>query len=283
MQQGLSVISQVQVLRDEIREHRLAGKRIALVPTMGALHEGHLSLVTLARQRADIVICSIFVNPKQFGEGEDLDAYPRTLEADVRLLDEIGTDLVFSPSSDDIYPAGFATKVSVAGVSEGMCGDERPGHFDGVATIVAKLLLMVLPDVAIFGEKDFQQLLVIKQMVRDLNIPVEIIGSPIVRAEDGLALSSRNEYLSAERRAIAPKLYEVLTDLASEIRNGDDVPRVIEKARGRLIDYGFTVDYVELRSGIDLDRRIALVDGDQARVFAAVKLGATRLIDNVAV
>ncbi|GJM01864.1 MAG: pantothenate synthetase [Rhodomicrobium sp.] len=283
MQQGLSVISQVQVLRDEIREHRLAGKRIALVPTMGALHEGHLSLVTLARQRADIVICSIFVNPKQFGEGEDLDAYPRTLEADVRLLDEIGTDLVFSPSSDDIYPSGFATKVSVAGVSEGMCGDDRPEHFDGVATIVAKLLLMVLPDVAIFGEKDFQQLLVIKQMVRDLNIPVEILGAPIVRAEDGLALSSRNEYLSAERRAIAPKLYEVLTDLAAEIRNGGEVPRVIEKARGRLIDYGFSVDYVELRSGLHLDRRTALVDGEEARVFAAVRLGATRLIDNVAV
>jgi pantoate--beta-alanine ligase len=283
MQQGLSIISQVSALREELRPIRASGKRIALVPTMGALHEGHISLIRLARQKADYVVCSIFVNPKQFGEGEDLDAYPRTLEQDVRLLDEVKTDLVFAPSPDEIYPEGFASKVSVAGISEGLCGDDRPGHFDGVATVVAKLLLMVLPDIAIFGEKDYQQLMVIDRMVRDLNIPVEIIGAPIVRAEDGLALSSRNEYLSAERRAIAPKLYEVLADLAKEIKEGEDAGLVIAKAEGRLVDYGFEVDYLELRSGRNLEPRGGLIEGERSRLFAAVRLGTTRLIDNIAI
>lgn len=283
MQQGLSIISQVSALREELKPIRDSGKRIALVPTMGALHEGHISLIRLARQKADYVVCSIFVNPKQFGEGEDLDAYPRTLEQDVRLLDEVKTDLVFAPSPDEIYPEGFASKVSVAGISEGLCGDDRPGHFDGVATVVAKLLLMVLPDIAIFGEKDYQQLMVIDRMVRDLNIPVEIIGAPIVRAEDGLALSSRNEYLSAERRAIAPKLYEVLADLAKEIKEGEDAGLVIAKAEGRLVDYGFEVDYLELRSGRNLEPRGGLIEGERSRLFAAVRLGTTRLIDNIAI
>lgn len=281
MQDGLSVISQVAVLREELQSLRLSGKKIALVPTMGALHEGHLSLIRLARKRADVVVCSIFVNPKQFGEGEDLEAYPRTLEADVRALEGEATDFVFCPSVEEMYPEGYATNLSVEGISQGLCGGSRPGHFDGVATVVAKLLMMVLPDVAIFGEKDYQQLLVINRMVVDLNIPVEIVGAPILRAEDGLALSSRNEYLSAERRAIAPKFHEVLCDLLEEVRSGEEVARAISTAEGRLIDYGFEVDYLEFRSGLTLEPRNGLIEGDRPRIFGAVRLGATRLIDNL--
>lgn len=283
MDHHMSNVSTVDALRGEIMALRSAGKSVAFVPTMGALHEGHLSLIRLGREVADVVVCSIFVNPTQFGEGEDLDAYPRTLAADLAALEGAQCDLVFTPTVEEMYPANFSTRVVVSGVSEGLCGAERPGHFEGMATVVAKLLMMVQPDKAIFGEKDFQQLMVVRRMVNDLNMPIEIIGAPTQRAADGLALSSRNEYLSTERRAIAPKLYEVLSDLAGELSNGGEAACLIAKAAGRLVDYGFEVEYIELRSAETLAPvERAGVEGS-SRLIAAARLGATRLIDNVAV
>ena len=288
MGQQFSVVSTLDELRQNIKDAKQGNRRVALVPTMGALHEGHLSLIKFAKRHADYVVCSIFVNPTQFGPNEDLDRYPRPLERDLKALQTLQTDLVFTPSVDDVYPQGFQTSISVPKLSLGLCGGARPGHFDGVATVVCKLLLMALPDVAIFGEKDFQQLLVIQRMVEDLNIPTCILGAPIVRDDDGLALSSRNQYLTADERVIAPVLYQSLQQIAKGLRQEASVQDQIEFGKSRLEEAGFVVDYLELRAVGDLAPLTHIETGTneadtKARLFAAAFLGSTRLIDNVPV
>ena len=277
-------VKSVRELRAAVARARSEGKRIGLVPTMGNLHAGHVALVSKAAQRADFVVASIFVNPLQFGAGEDLDNYPRTLAADQEKLLAAGCNLLFAPSVEEIYPDGMAgqTLVSVPGVSEGLCGASRPGHFDGVATVVTKLFNMVQPDLAIFGEKDFQQLAVIRKLVRDLNLPIQILGEPIVRAADGLALSSRNGYLSAEQRAVAPQLYRVLSELASALRSGrTDHAALLAEAAAQLSAAGFAPDYLEIRNPLTL--RPATAADRQLVILAAARLGTTRLIDNLLV
>lgn len=269
-------------LRKQVSAWRKAGDKIALVPTMGALHEGHLSLVKLAIDKADRTVVSIFVNPGQFAPHEDFDAYPRDEKTDARQLGALGTDLIFAPAREEVYPDGFATKVEVSGLTEGLCGRSRPHFFGGVATVVAKLLLQCLPDIAIFGEKDYQQLLVIKRLVRDLDIPVRILDGPTVREDDGLAMSSRNEYLSATDRAKAPLLYQTITDAARILAGGAEVAIALEAAYGTLADAGFEVDYLEVRNADDLSPVAGTVE-EPARVFAAAFLGGTRLIDNIAI
>ena len=256
--------------------------RVAFVPTMGALHEGHLSLIKTAFEHADAVACSIFVNPKQFDQADDLNRYPRQLETDLAALAQAGVALVFAPTVEEMYPAGFQTTVSVSEVSKGLCGGARPGHFDGVATVVCKFLIMGLPDVAVFGEKDFQQLMVIRRMVRDLSLPVEIVGAATLRDKDGLALSSRNKHLSDEKRALAPLLPRTLFSTAEAIRAGGDVDELLAGACQRLEAEGFTVDYFELRDGLTLAPRSHVEARHPARLLAAAWLGGTRLIDNVA-
>ena len=258
------------------------GGTIALVPTMGALHAGHLALVEEAKRRADRVVATIFVNPTQFGSNEDLSRYPRREGDDARMLEEAGCDLLWVPSVDDIYPSGFATTVLVHGVSQFWEGEARPGHFNGVATVVAKLLLSVGPDVALFGEKDFQQLAVIRQMVTDLGIPVEILGVPTVRDEDGLALSSRNAYLTSDERHRALVLPQQLASARDDILSGLPVRKVLEDSRQKLIDAGFSrVDYFAL---VDAETLEPLDEpGREMRLIAAAVIGTTRLIDNIAV
>jgi pantoate--beta-alanine ligase len=275
----------VQIVRssEELARARggLAGS-LALVPTMGALHAGHMALVAEARQRADKVAASIFVNPAQFGEGEDFGRYPRREEQDARLLDAAGCDLLWIPSVADIYPPGFATKVSVGDVSERWEGEARPGHFDGVGTVVAKILLSVRPDIALFGEKDFQQLAVIRRMVDDLNLGVEIVGVPTVREADGLALSSRNAYLSSEERQRALALPRTLQAARAAILSGTGVPEVLHAAHAALRGGGFSrIDYVALVDAATLEP----VDRPHGamRLLAAAVIGTTRLIDNLAV
>lgn len=258
------------------------GKRVALVPTMGALHSGHLTLIEAAKHHADIVVATIFVNPKQFGALEDFDKYPRTLEADLKKLDEAGAAIAYTPSMEDIYPAGYMTQVSVGPLGEVLCGAFRPGHFDGVATVVTKLLLRALPHVALFGEKDYQQLCIIRRVVWDLDIPVEIIGVPTVREEDGLAMSSRNAYLSAAERKIAPKLHEVLVQTMAKLSIGAPVDAVLEEGKKLLESYGFKVDYLEFREEDSLAQVSDKTTG-AARILAAAWLGKTRLIDNIEV
>ena len=255
---------------------------LALVPTMGALHEGHIALVAEARKRADKVAASIFVNPAQFGPNEDFSRYPRQEEQDLAMLDEAGCDLVWMPSVLDIYPDGFATKVSVSGVSDRWEGEARPGHFEGVATVVAKLLLAVRPDVAVFGEKDFQQLAVIRRMVADLAIPVGIVGVPTVREPDGLARSSRNAYLTAEQRARAVTLPNALKAARDTISGNGSVGSALAQAKQALVNAGFLkIDYVALVDAATLDP-LDTPQGEM-RLIAAATIGSTRLIDNVAV
>ena len=268
-------------LRRRLGTWREAGERIALVPTMGALHEGHLSLVVLATNHADRVVTSIFVNPIQFGPREDYHRYPRDEAGDLAKLEKAGTDLVFSPDTAEMYPEGFSTKVTVGDLTEDLCGAARPNHFDGVATVVTKLLLQCAPDLAVFGEKDYQQLLVIKRLVKDLNIPVDIIGAPIVREKDGLALSSRNAYLSPAERKIAPLLYQTIFAVAADLAKGRGANDAAEAGRFKLEATGFRVDYVAIRDPETLEPLSGPVQ--QARVLAAAYLGRTRLIDNVAV
>ena len=258
------------------------GGTIALVPTMGALHAGHLALVEEAKRRADRVVATIFVNPTQFGPNEDLSRYPRREDDDARMLEEAGCDLLWVPSVDDIYPSGFTTTVLVHGVSQFWEGEARPGHFNGVATVVAKLLLSVGPDVALFGEKDFQQLAVIRQMVTDLGIPVEILGVPTVRDEDGLALSSRNAYLTSDERNRALVLPQQLASARDDILSGLPVRKVLKESRQKLIDAGFSrVDYFAL---VDAETLEPLDEpGREMRLIAAAVIGTTRLIDNIAV
>jgi pantoate--beta-alanine ligase len=256
--------------------------RLALVPTMGALHAGHLALIEEARKRADRVAATIFVNPMQFGAGEDLDRYPRREEQDARMLEHAGCDLLWMPSVENIYPEGFATTVRVAGVSERWEGEARPGHFDGVATVVAKLLLSARPDVALFGEKDFQQLAVIRRMVGDLGIPVEIVGVPTVREADGLALSSRNAYLSEDERRRAGALPRSLNAAAEAIRRGAPVAAALQQAKQGLVDAGFLkIDYLALVDAGTLEP--VEEPSEEMRLIAAAVIGTTRLIDNIAV
>jgi pantoate--beta-alanine ligase len=270
----------VKDLRAQVAKWRQAGETVALVPTMGALHAGHLSLIGSAKGHAGRIVASIFVNPSQFGPKEDFKRYPRDEAGDVEKLAQEGVDLVFIPSTDEMYPAGFATKVSLPSLTEDLCGAARPNHFEGVATVVTKLLLQCGPDVAVFGEKDFQQLLVIKRLVRDLNIPVEIVAAPIVREKDGLALSSRNFYLSADERTRAPILHQVLSETAASLANGEGCDAATSAGRFKLEAKGFRVDYVAVRDPETLAPLFGPIQGP-ARVMGAAYLGATRLIDNV--
>jgi len=276
----------VQIVRssEELARARseLGSARLALVPTMGALHAGHMALVEEAKRHADKVAATIFVNPAQFGPGEDFTRYPRQEEQDSRLLTEHGCDLLWLPAVGDIYPPGFATRVSVSGASERWEGEVRPGHFEGVATVVARLLLLVRPDVALFGEKDFQQLAVIRRMVDDLGIGVEVAGVPTVREPDGLALSSRNAYLSAEERARAVALPNALNAAREAILGGKAVANVLREAKQALVDAGFLrIDYFALVDTATLEPLDQ--SGGEMRLIAAAVIGATRLIDNIAV
>ena len=274
-----SLVRTIQDLRKRLAAWRKAGESVALVPTMGALHEGHLSLVTLAKSKTDRVVVSIFVNPIQFGPREDFGTYPRDEAGDLKKLGDAGVDLVFAPEAAEMYPEGFKTLIKIGDLTEGLCGAARPNHFDGVATVVAKLLMQCGPDIAIFGEKDYQQLLVVKQLVRDLNIPVEIVGAPIVREADGLALSSRNVYLSPEQRKIAPLLHQTISGVAADLAQGRGCDDAVVAARFKLDAAGFRVDYVAVRDPDTLKPLSGLVK--RARVLAAAYLGKTRLIDNV--
>ena len=280
MASSIATARTIKDLRAQVAEWRKAGETIALVPTMGALHAGHLSLIGIAKGRAGRVVASIFVNPSQFGPKEDFKRYPRDEEGDVKKLAETGVDLVFIPSTDEMYPSGFATKVSLPNLTEDLCGAARPNHFEGVATIVTKLLLQCAPDVAVFGEKDFQQLLVIKRLVSDLNIPVDIVGAPIVREQDGLALSSRNAYLSADERKRAPFLHQVLAETAASLADGEGCDAATSAGRFKLEGKGFRVDYVAVRDPETLAPLFGPIRGP-ARVMGAAFLGTTRLIDNV--
>lgn len=278
----MNTVKTVRELRAAIAGARSKGKRVAFVPTMGNLHSGHVALVEKAGQRADFVVTSIFVNPLQFGPTEDLSRYPRSLAADQEKLIEAGCDLLFHPDLEDIYPDGMhgQTLVNVPIASDGLCGSSRPGHFEGVATVVCKLFNMVQPDLAIFGEKDFQQLAVIRKLVRDLNMSIQIMGEPTVRAEDGLALSSRNNLLTEKQRDSAPALYACLCDIASAIQGGErDFDKLTSKGKTALRKAGFRPDYLEVREAESL--RSATAEDQQLVILAAAFLGKTRLIDNL--
>ena len=278
----MNTVKTVRELRAAVARARNEGKRIAFVPTMGNLHSGHMALVTKAAQRADFVVASIFVNPLQFGAGEDLDKYPRTLAADQEKLLQAGCHLLFAPTVEEMYPDGMTgqTRVSVPQVSEGLCGASRPGHFEGVATVVSKLFNMVQPDLAVFGQKDFQQLAVIRALVHDLNMPIQIIGEPTVRAEDGLALSSRNGFLSPEQRAVAPVVYRSLSQIAEAIRLGRrDFPALVAEQITQLKTAGLRPDYLEIRHARTL--RPATAEDRDLVILVAAFLGTTRLIDNL--
>ncbi|HTV89116.1 MAG TPA: pantoate--beta-alanine ligase [Stellaceae bacterium] len=277
----IAVVREVAALRAAVADWRNDRRRIALVPTMGAIHRGHLALVAAARRQCERVVASLFVNPKQFGPAEDFAAYPRDEEADVTAFAAAGVDLVFAPTVDEMYPAGFATSLHVAAFGDGLEGAHRPGHFDGVATVVAKLLLQALPDAAYFGEKDYQQLLVVRRLVRDLDIGVHIEGVPTLREPDGLALSSRNVYLSPTERPVAPLLHRVMQQTAAALRTGTDAAAALDSGRAQLLATGFAVDYLELREAATL-APLARLDAP-ARLLAAARLGRTRLIDNLPV
>jgi pantoate--beta-alanine ligase len=272
----------VASLRAAVADWRRRGLSVGLTPTMGALHEGHLSLVRAAKARCDRVVASLFVNPKQFAPHEDFERYPRDEAGDARLLAGAGCDLLYAPARAAMYPAGFATSVIVTDVSTPLEGEFRPHFFGGVATVVAKLLLQCLPDAAFFGEKDYQQLLVIKRLTRDLDIPVEIVGCPTVREHDGLAMSSRNAYLTAEERRVAAHLNKILQDTIASLRAGEPIALAEEKAFGQLTAAGFSsVDYVAVRDAETLAPITHI--GGPARILAAAWLGKTRLIDNMPV
>ncbi len=277
-----AVARSVSELRGELGRWRATGDTIALVPTMGGLHEGHLALVHAARAQFRRVVATIFINPMQFEDSADLACYPSDIERDAELLSKAGADLLFLPAVGEMYPPGFATTVGVAGLTDCLCGAARPGHFDGVSTVVSKLLCQATPDAAFFGEKDYQQLLVVRRVVRDLDIPVRIECVATVRADDGLALSSRNFNLSREERALAPSLYRILSGVAQALAPGGPAPAALEDGREALKSAGFArVDYLELRDGETLAKLERA--RPPARLFVAARLGATRLIDNISV
>jgi pantoate--beta-alanine ligase len=279
----ISVVRTVAALRRTLAPMRRAGETIALIPTMGALHRGHLALVRLAKRRCDHAVVSIFVNPAQFAPNEDFSSYPRTWEADMAVLAALDVDLVWAPGVRDMYPDGFATRIEPAGPAKAGLEDTfRPHFFGGVTTVVAKLLLQVAPDIAVFGEKDFQQLKVVTAMARDLDIPVKIVGAPTVREKDGLAMSSRNAYLSAAERSVAPTLLRALQDCAARIKSGRPMAEALAVGRAQIERAGFAVDYLEARHAGTLVPVATLADGP-VRLLVAAKLGRTRLIDNIAV
>ena len=279
---SVPIVRTLAELRATVAGWRRQGATVAVVPTMGALHEGHLSLVRAALARADRVIVTLFVNPKQFNSEAYLAAYPRTEDEDAEKLGPLGAHMLYAPDVEEIYPEGFSTTVSVSGVSEGLCGAFRPGHFDGVATVVAKLFLQTGADVALFGEKDYQQLHVVKRMARDLDIPNEIIGCPTVREPDGLAMSSRNVRLSQAERAVASKLPRTLFATAERLAAGAPVTPMLAEAKSAILAAGFReVEYLELRASADLSPLNRL--DRPARLLVAAWLGETRLIDNVEV
>lgn len=279
---SLPVVRTVADLRAKVTEARSAGKKIGLVPTMGALHHGHLSLVDIVAKSTDFVVVSIFVNPTQFGEGEDFDAYPRDEDTDLNKLSSTVADLVFIPEVSEMYPEGDASKVTISGISDRFEGEHRPGHFDGVATVVSKLFMQCLPDAAVFGEKDYQQLAVVRQFVRDLNMPVEVIGAPIVREADGLAASSRNVYLDRSEREIAGQFNVILKKLVSDVQNGATPHDAEDAAAHALLEAGFhAVDYVKIVDPVTL---VPLEKfSGIARVIAVARLGKVRLLDNMAI
>jgi pantoate--beta-alanine ligase len=281
---ALPVVRTVSDLRAEVAAWRKAGLRVALVPTMGALHEGHLSLVRRALEEAERVVASVFVNPTQFAPGEDFEAYPRGEARDAELLASAGCHLLYAPTAAQMYPEGFSTTVTVSGVSGPLEGERRPTHFAGVATVVAKLLIQAGPEVAVFGEKDWQQLQVIRRMARDLDLPVRILGAPTQRAEDGLALSSRNAYLTPEQRVVAGVLNRVVKALAEAAAAGEPLEPAEQAAADVLLEAGFdTVDYITVRHAETLEPLRPSIGDAPARVLAAAWLGQTRLIDNMAV
>jgi len=277
----IAVAHTVSGLRSHVNAWRARGLRVALVPTMGALHEGHVSLMRRALEHADRCVVSIFVNPRQFAPTEDLDKYPRQLALDLAKLEQAGVHLAFTPGVEEIYPQGFATSISVGGPSAGLETDFRPAFFDGVATVVAKLLIQAAPDLAVFGEKDYQQLCVVKKLCLDLDLPVEIMGSPTIRDAEGLAMSSRNAYLDRSGLEVARRLNKVLCRAARALEAGADEASAMAAARQEILDAGFdSVDYVEARESVAL---APWRPGSEGRVLAAAWLGKTRLIDNVEV
>ncbi|MFO7764991.1 MAG: pantoate--beta-alanine ligase [Pelovirga sp.] len=276
----MNVIESVQEMQQQMASVRASGKRIAFVPTMGFLHEGHLSLLKEGRQRADVLVLSVFVNPTQFGQGEDFADYPRNLQQDCKLAQEVGVDVVFSPTTSAMYPAGYATEVNVGNITAGLCGASRPTHFRGVCTVVTKLFHIVQPHVALFGAKDFQQLAVIKKMTRDLNLPIDIVGMPIFREADGLAMSSRNVYLNVQQRQQALALSQAIA-LARDLVNKDvrDAPTIVTTVSEHLAAHSLIrIDYVDICHQLSLEPQ-ERIDADSVLLIAAF-VGQTRLIDN---
>ena len=279
----------LQSYRGQKTDNQDGPQRIALVPTMGNLHAGHLELVKIAKQHADIVVVSIFVNPTQFGAGEDFDSYPRTLDEDVAKLATVDTDYVFAPSIEEMYPVlPPPTSVLAGAITTQLCGQSRPGHFDGVGIVVSKLFNIVQPDIAVFGQKDYQQLAIIKQLVRDLSYPIEIIGAPIVRAADGLALSSRNQYLSATEREVAPVIHQALQYLAKQLERGEQsqqaVQSLLAETHQRITDAGFIIDYLDIKTdtleSLTNDTVTFNVENKNLMILVAAWLGRARLLDN---
>lgn len=279
----------LQSYRGQKNDNQDSPQRIALVPTMGNLHAGHLELVKIAKQQADIVVVSIFVNPTQFGAGEDFDSYPRTLDEDVAKLATVDTDYVFAPSIEEMYPVlPPPTSVLAGAITTQLCGQSRPGHFDGVGIVVSKLFNIVQPDMAIFGQKDYQQLAIIKQLVRDLSYPIEIIGAPIIRAADGLALSSRNQYLSATEREVAPVIHQALQYLAKQLEKGEQsqqaVQSLLAETHQRITDAGFIIDYLDIKTdmleSLTNDTLTFNVENKNLMILVAAWLGRARLLDN---
>ena len=279
----------LQSYRGQKNDNQDGPQHIALVPTMGNLHAGHLELVKIAKQHADIVVVSIFVNPTQFGAGEDFDSYPRTLDEDVAKLATVDTDYVFAPSIEEMYPVlPPPTSVLAGAITTQLCGQSRPGHFDGVGIVVSKLFNIVQPDIAVFGQKDYQQLAIIKQLVRDLSYPIEIIGAPIVRAADGLALSSRNQYLSATEREVAPVIHQALQYLAKQLERGEQsqqaVQSLLAETHQRITDAGFIIDYLDIKTdtleSLTNDTVTFNVENKSLMILVAAWLGRARLLDN---
>jgi pantoate--beta-alanine ligase len=284
----MEIVKNRTALKECLESEPFRGRSRALVPTMGALHDGHLSLIEEARSRAETVVATIFVNPKQFGPNEDFSRYPRDEVRDLARLREAGADLAYVPDPRDMYPDGFQTKVSLGPIAEPLDGRSRPGFFDGIATVVTKLLTRTRPDIAVFGEKDYQQLLVIRQLSDDLDLGTKIVGAPIIREEDGLAMSSRNRYLSPPERRIAGELNQIMRKVCERIEGGVPVSTALLQGMGEMESVGLRpIDYFELRSGTDLqpmpERVLRQSEMRDARLFAAVMLGGTRLIDNMPV